>query len=43
MLREAGWPVDEDGVLEVAVTFDDGSPGRADYVFWSAPTAARSP
>lgn len=36
MLREAGWPVDQDGVREVAVKLADGSTGFADYVFWSA-------
>jgi type I restriction enzyme R subunit len=35
MLREAGWDVDDPANLEVAVTFDDGSPGRADYAFFS--------
>ncbi len=36
MLREAGWPVDQDGVREVPVTLANGSTGIADYVFWAA-------
>jgi type I restriction enzyme R subunit len=36
MLREAGWPVEQDGVREVPVKLADGSTGFADYVFWSA-------
>lgn len=35
MLREAGWPVGQAGTFEVPVTLADGSPGAADYVFWS--------
>ena len=36
MLREAGWDVDDPAHLEVPVTFADGSPGRADYAFFTA-------
>jgi type I restriction enzyme R subunit len=35
MLREAGWPVGQEGTYEVPVTLADGSPGAADYVFWA--------